>query len=88
MYQQERQLQLLRQRFATWLPWLRNATKANVVLTPTGQGNAFTLTATWRDGEHKKHYDSAAVLKQGRVGCTKDYARAFVREVLERRGVL
>lgn len=88
MYQQERLLQLLKQRFAAWLPWLRNAVKAEVELRPTGRGNSFTLIARWSGGEHSKLYDHASVLQQGRVACVKDYGRTFVREVLEKRGVL
>jgi hypothetical protein len=88
MHHQERQLQQLRRRFVEWLPWLKNATKADVQVSPVGQGNAFRLTATWPDGTHTKTYDIAGILRLGRVGCTKDYARAFVKEVLGRRGVL
>lgn len=85
---QEQVLQQLRRRFAAWLPWLKIATKAEVRIAPTGQGNAFKLVAKWADGEHEKLYDVAGVLRQGTRGCTKDYARAFVKEVLEKRGVL
>lgn len=89
MYHQERLLQSLRQRFMLWLPWLNNATKSAVTISPLNNGNAFVLTARWAaDGEYRKVYDAAAVLKQGRVGCTKDYARKFVEEVLRERGVL
>jgi hypothetical protein len=88
MYQPERQLQQLRQRFAAWLPWLKQALKADVTISPTGQGNCFVVTARWNDGEHRKVYDGAAVIAQGRVRCTKDYARSFMQEVLQKRGVL
>lgn len=88
MHYQEQVLQQLRRRFVAWLPWLKNATKADVQVTPTGQGNGFNLVAKWADGEHSKLYDVAAVLRMGTRGCTKDYARDFVREVLGKRGVL
>ncbi len=89
MYQQERVLQRLRQRYQAWLPWLSNATKATVTISSSGNGNGFIVVARWgSDGEYKKLYDAAAVLRQGRVGCVKDYARAFVAEVLTQRGVL
>lgn len=91
MYQQERQLQHLRQRFNHWLGWLSNATKAEVRLSSAGEGkgNAFYVIASWpTDQEYKKLYDVATVLRQGRVGCMKDYARVFVAEVLKERGVL
>lgn len=88
MHYQEQQLQQLRRRFVAWLPWLKNATKAEVQVHPVGQGNAFRLEAKWPEGMHSKVYDIAGVLRLGRVGCTKDYARAFVKEVLEKRGVL
>ena len=87
MYQQEQALQRLRRSFDLWLPWLRTATYAAVKISPTGQGNAFAVTATWKEGEYRKVYDASA-LKQWRVTCTKDYARAFVREVLEKRGAI
>lgn len=86
MYQQERLLQLLKQRFVGYIPWLRSITYAEVELRATGHGNSFTLTARWRDGEHSRLFDAAYVLRQGRVSCTRDYARAFAREVLEKRG--
>lgn len=89
MYQQERQLQLLRQRYTLWLPWLANATKADVRVASAGTGNSFYIVATWPENqEYRKLYDVATVLKQGRVGCVKDYARVFVAEVLKQRGVL
>jgi len=89
MYHQERQLQLLRQRFIRWLPYLKNATKAEVRLTSLVNGNAFYVVATWPpDKEYKKLYDVATVLRQGRVRCVKDYAMVFVQEVLKERGVL
>lgn len=91
MYQQERQLQHLRQRFGQWLIWLSNATKAEVRIAPAGpgKGNAFYVIASWPENqEYKKLYDAATVLRQGRVGCMKDYARVFVAEVLKERGVL
>jgi hypothetical protein len=89
MYQQERQLQLLRQRFLNWLPYLQTATMATVRISPSGQGNGFFLIASWApDKEYKKVYDVATVLRQGRVRCVKDYARAFIQEVLKERGVL
>ena len=88
MHREARQLQLLRQRFIQWMPWLRNATKADVVFTPAALNGNFTVTASWAGGEHSKIYDAATILRMGRVGCTKDYARAFVKEVLEKRGVL
>lgn len=92
MHYQEQQLQQLRGRFRTWLPWLKMATKAEVQIHPLGQGNHFKLMAIWwEDGEekiHEKVYDTAYLLRLGKVGCTKDYARAFVKEVLEKRGVL
>ena len=88
MYHQERQLQQLRLRFSNWLPYLRMATKAEVEILPAGTGNAFIVKATWRDGEHSKAYDAAHILRLGYVSCVKDYARAFVKEVLEKRGVL
>lgn len=87
MYQQVRLLQRLRQRFSNWLPWLASATKATVSIAPAGNG--FYVVARWgTDGEYKKLYDAATVLRQGRVGCVKDYARTFVSEVLKERGVL
>lgn len=68
------------------------ATKADVQIHPLGQGNHFKLFATWREGDeektHEKVYDTAYLLRLGHVSCTKDYARAFVKEVLEKRGVL
>lgn len=92
MYHQEQQLQRLRGRFTAWLPWLKQATYADVRILPLGQGNAFKIQAKWRADEkeqvYEKSYDIALLLKMGNVGCTKDYARAFVREVLERRGAL
>lgn len=94
MHHQEQQLQRLRGRFSTWLSWLRQATNADVRILPLGQGNAFKLRAIWKgkdDGQeqtHEKVYDVAVLLRMGNVGCTKDYARAFVKEVLEKRGVL
>lgn len=89
MYHQERLLQRLRLRFDGWLPWLCNATKANVSIVASGGGNAFTLIAKWpADGEYRKVYDAAAVLRQGRVVCVKDYAREFVAGVLKARGVM
>lgn len=88
MHYQEQVLQQLRRRFSSWLPWLELATKADVQVTPTGQGNAFNLVARWPGGEHTKVYDIAGVLRMGARSCTKDYARAFVKEVLEKRGVL
>jgi len=89
MYQQEKQLQRLRQRFITWLPYLKNATKAEVRIAPLAQGNSFYIIASWEPGkEYKKLYDVATVLRQGRVRCVKDYAMVFVQEVLHERGVL
>lgn len=88
MYHQERQLQQLRSRFRSWLPYLRMATKAEVEVLPAGVGNAFIIKATWNGGEHVKVYDAAHLLRLGYVSCVKDYARAFVKEVLETRGVL
>lgn len=92
MHHQEQQLQRLRGRFNAWLPWLKLATQANVQVLPLGQGNAFKLLATWKEqGQEKTHekaYDVATLLRMGNVGCTKDYARAFVKEVLGKRGVL
>ncbi len=89
MYPQTRQLQQLKRRFVEWLPWLRQATQAEVTIVSVDANGGFKLVAKWRDaGEHEKIYDVAAVLRQGRVSCTKDYARAFVREVLGKRGVL
>jgi len=89
MYQQERLLQRLRQRFQGWLPWLGQATGSAVTIAPSGTGNGFILVARWgADGEYKKLYDAAAVLRQGHVRCVKDYARTFVAEVLKERGVL
>lgn len=85
---QEQVLQQLKRRFTAWLPWLKLATKAEVHLALTGQGNAFRIVAKWPDGEHEKLYDIAGVLRMGVRSCTKDYARAFVKEVLEKRGVL
>lgn len=92
MHYQEQQLQRLRGLFKGWLPWMTKATQATVQIHPLGQGNHFKLLAIWRkDGEellHEKVYDVATLLRMGKVGCTKDYARAFVREVLEKRGVV
>lgn len=88
MHREARQLQLLRQRFIQWLPWLRNATKSDVSFSPSAMNGNFTVTASWADGSHSKIFDAATILRMGRVGCTKDYARAFVKEVLEKRGVL
>lgn len=64
------------------------ATKADVAVLPLGSGNAFKLKATWIGGEHEKTYDGAYLLRLGFVSCVKDYARTFVKEVLEKRGVL
>jgi hypothetical protein len=88
MYRPERILQLLRQRYVAWLPWIRQATKAQVEVLPLGHGNAFKVTATWRDGSHEKIYDAATALSQGRVRCARDFARTFVHEVLSKRGVV
>lgn len=88
MYRPERLLQLLRQRYINWLPWIRQATHAKVEVHPLGHGNSFRVTATWRDGSHEKIYDAAAALSQGRVRCARDFARAFVQEVLEKRGAI
>ena len=80
-------LQEVKRRFTLWLPWVRDATKADVELTPLG-GGAFAVVAKWAGGEHRKIFDAAEVLRQGRVRCAKDYARSFVKEVLGKRGVL
>lgn len=90
MHYQERQLQLLRRRFVQWTPWLVQATKASVRISPLGdgKGNAFKVIATWDGGEHEKVFDIGRLLQQGHVSCTRDYARAFVKEVLGKRGIL
>lgn len=89
MYQQERQLQLLRSRFVQWLPWLQNATYAECRISPTGKGNGFIVIASWPENqEYRKVYDASTVLRQGRVRCVKEYAREFVEAVLKQRGVL
>lgn len=89
MHQQQRQLQLLRQRFIRWLPYLKTATMAEVRLSAPLSSSSFYVIATWPpDKEYKKLYDVATVLRQGRVRCVKDYAMVFVQEVLKERGVL
>lgn len=88
MYPQQRMLQQLKRSFTQWLPWLRAATYAEVTIATAGPNSEFKVVARWKDGEHEKVYDIALMSRQGRVGCTKDYARAFVKEVLERRGAL
>ncbi len=51
-------------------------------------GNTFDVTAKWPEGEHTKVFDPAWVIRMGRVSCAKEYAMTFVREVLQKRGVL
>ena len=91
MHHQEQQLQRLRYRFNQWLPWLRQAARAEVLTQLIGQGPNFKVTARWiEEGvekQYEKTYDAALLLRIGYVSCTRDYARHFVRDVLEKRGI-
>ena len=65
------------------------ATHAKVDVFPTGLGSEFRITATWgKDSSHTMVVGSEFIRATGNVQCTKDYARKFIREVLEKRGVL
>ena len=87
----ELQLRHLRERYQHWIPWLKHALRGDVQISRTGPGEAFVVLASWRSPAgvpqtHRKEYDLSAV--KTRVGCLKDHARALIREVLEKRGVI
>lgn len=69
-----------------WLGYIENAAhvKIEVVLIPF---NGFELVAQWKGGqEYRKHF-SAPYVQVNKKTAPCDHARAFLREVLEQRGV-
>lgn len=88
MHSYERQLRLLKAKLVRWVPWMSRATHATIEIKYINA--AIVITARWIEGEKSyglsKAYGEEILFR--RVGCVKDYAREFVKEVLMKRGVI
>jgi hypothetical protein len=80
----------LYRRFVVLVPWLARCTNANITVTRLPGAIEFSVEAEWeQDGVHQQYRKvyQPELLRQERFGCTKDLARRFIRETLEKRGI-
>lgn len=85
-----RMVHRLYHRLVILLPWLSRCTNARVTIPAAPVGNTFALEAEWELGGEKGSYRKVFTpdtIRQEPYRCTKDVARRFIRDVLEKRGV-